>query len=110
MYVCVFIVLINSNQQALPDDLKTKLSIEDDMVSSPKEALSRASADRRSKYLNRYFSSSFLARGSNYDPLFYLGWVLSQMGRTSPKGCTGQGFCRSESFEESICLMHQPPT
>ncbi|XP_024169740.1 inorganic pyrophosphatase TTM1 isoform X3 [Rosa chinensis] len=41
---------------ALPDDLKTKLSIDDDFVSSPKEALSRASADRRSKYLNRYFS------------------------------------------------------
>ena len=39
--------------QALPEDLKTKLSIDDDMVSSPKEALSRASADRRMKYLNR---------------------------------------------------------
>ncbi|XP_038680251.1 inorganic pyrophosphatase TTM1-like isoform X2 [Tripterygium wilfordii] len=38
---------------ALPDDLKTKLSIDDDMVSSPKEALSRASADRRNKYLSR---------------------------------------------------------
>jgi hypothetical protein len=42
------------NLQALPDDLKTKLSIDDDLVSSPKEALSRASADRRMKYLNRY--------------------------------------------------------
>ncbi|CAA0822461.1 Phosphoribulokinase / Uridine kinase family [Striga hermonthica] len=31
---------------ALPDDLKTKLSIDDDFVSSPKEALSRASAAR----------------------------------------------------------------
>ena len=40
--------------QALPDDLKTKLSIDDDLASSPKEALSRASADRRTKYLNRY--------------------------------------------------------
>lgn len=40
--------------QALPDDLKTKLSIDDDVVLSPKEALSRASADRRTKYLNRY--------------------------------------------------------
>lgn len=44
---------------ALPDDLKTKLSIDDDFVSSPKEALSRASADRRSKYLNRGISHSF---------------------------------------------------
>lgn len=43
------------NRQALPDDLKTKLSLDDDLVSSPKEALSRASADRRTKYLNRYF-------------------------------------------------------
>lgn len=40
--------------QTLPDDLKTKLSIDDDFVSSPKEALSRASADRRMKHLNRY--------------------------------------------------------
>ncbi|XP_031480223.1 inorganic pyrophosphatase TTM2-like isoform X1 [Nymphaea colorata] len=31
---------------ALPDDLKTKLSIDDDVASSPREALSRASADR----------------------------------------------------------------
>ncbi|KAM3328231.1 inorganic pyrophosphatase TTM2 isoform X1 [Capsicum galapagoense] len=31
---------------ALPDDLKTKLSLDEDLVSSPKEALSRASADR----------------------------------------------------------------
>ncbi|KAL3636152.1 Inorganic pyrophosphatase ttm2 [Castilleja foliolosa] len=31
---------------ALPDDLKTKLSIDDDFVSSPKEALSRASLSR----------------------------------------------------------------
>ncbi|KQJ92235.1 hypothetical protein BRADI_4g42410v3 [Brachypodium distachyon] len=29
-----------------PDDLKTKLSIDDELVSSPKEAFSRASADR----------------------------------------------------------------
>lgn len=32
--------------QALPDDLKTKLSLDEDMVSSPKEALSKAFADR----------------------------------------------------------------
>ncbi|KAJ4823567.1 Inorganic pyrophosphatase ttm1 [Turnera subulata] len=44
---------------ALPDDLKTKLSIDDDLVSSPKEALSRASADRRSKYLGRSLSLSY---------------------------------------------------
>lgn len=40
--------------QALPDDLKTKLSLDDDTVSSPKEALSRASADSRMKYLHGY--------------------------------------------------------
>uniref|UniRef100_A0A2P2MBI2 JHL10I11.7 protein n=2 Tax=Rhizophora mucronata TaxID=61149 RepID=A0A2P2MBI2_RHIMU len=44
---------------ALPEDLKTKLSIDDDMVLSPKEALSRASADRRNKYLSRSLSHSY---------------------------------------------------
>lgn len=56
-WACIYL-LVHSldliNLQALPDDLKTKLSIDDDLVSSPKEALSRASADRRMKYLNRY--------------------------------------------------------
>ncbi|KAI8552851.1 hypothetical protein RHMOL_Rhmol06G0300000 [Rhododendron molle] len=45
--------------QALPDDLKTKLSIDDDLVSSPREALSRASADCRMKYLKRSLSHSY---------------------------------------------------
>ncbi|WCJ22049.1 Phosphoribulokinase / Uridine kinase family [Euphorbia peplus] len=44
---------------ALPDDLKTQLSIDDDLVSSPKEALSRASADRRNKYLSRSVSLTY---------------------------------------------------
>ncbi|XP_059655600.1 inorganic pyrophosphatase TTM2-like [Cornus florida] len=47
---------------ALPDDLKTKLSIDEDLVSSPKEALSRASADRvamRIKHLKRGISHSY---------------------------------------------------
>ena len=43
-------ILWDANQnfylQTLPDDLKTKLSIDDDIASSPREALSRASADR----------------------------------------------------------------
>ncbi|XP_062114465.1 inorganic pyrophosphatase TTM1-like [Humulus lupulus] len=39
---------------ALPDDLKTKLSIDDDFAASPKEALSRASADRRMKHIGLY--------------------------------------------------------
>ncbi|KAK4399879.1 Inorganic pyrophosphatase TTM2 [Sesamum angolense] len=38
--------------QALPDDLKTKLSIDEDSVSSPKEALSRASAERAARIKN----------------------------------------------------------
>lgn len=47
--------------QALPDDLKNKLSLDEDLVSSssPKEALLRASADRvamRNKNLKRYTS------------------------------------------------------
>lgn len=43
--------------QALPEDLKTKLSLDEDLVSSPKEALSRASAERvalRNKNLKKY--------------------------------------------------------
>ncbi|KAM5571035.1 inorganic pyrophosphatase TTM1 [Rosa sericea] len=55
---------------ALPDDLKTKLSIDDDSVSSPKEALSRASADRRSKYLNRDKTLSKLTRLSVNNRMF----------------------------------------
>ncbi|KAK2997342.1 hypothetical protein RJ639_026072, partial [Escallonia herrerae] len=54
--ICIAFILPSPDQvylQALPDDLKTKLSIDDELVSSPKEALSRASADRRTKYLNR---------------------------------------------------------
>ncbi|KAF6166325.1 hypothetical protein GIB67_015871 [Kingdonia uniflora] len=54
---------------ALPDDLKTKLSIEDDLVSSsPKEALSRASADRvamRNKNLKSGLSHTYSTRGNN---------------------------------------------
>ena len=49
--------------QALPDDLKSKLSLDEDLVSSPKEALSRASADRvslRNRNLKRLECSSFL--------------------------------------------------
>lgn len=44
---------------ALPDDLKTKLSIDDDLVSSPKEALSRASADMVAKHLKSGLSHSY---------------------------------------------------
>lgn len=44
---------------ALPADLRKNLSIDDDLVSSPKEALSRASADSRMKYLSRGISHSY---------------------------------------------------
>lgn len=43
---------------ALPDDLKTKLRIDDNLVTSPKEALSRVSADKRMKHLTRSLSHS----------------------------------------------------
>jgi hypothetical protein len=49
--------------QALPDDLKTKLSLDEDLVSSPKEALLQASADRaarRFKNGKRFFTNSTL--------------------------------------------------
>ncbi|KAK1315562.1 hypothetical protein QJS10_CPA05g01970 [Acorus calamus] len=51
-----------SESMALPDDLKTKLSIYDNMVSSPKEALFRASSDRvamRTKHLKGGMSQSY---------------------------------------------------
>ncbi|KAG7032132.1 Uridine-cytidine kinase C [Cucurbita argyrosperma subsp. argyrosperma] len=47
---------------ALPDDLKSKLSLDEDLVSSPKEALSRASADRvtlRNRNLKSGISRSY---------------------------------------------------
>ncbi|XP_042454877.1 inorganic pyrophosphatase TTM2-like isoform X2 [Zingiber officinale] len=47
---------------ALPDDLRTKLSIDNDMVSSPGEALSQASADKvavRNKFHKSGMSHSF---------------------------------------------------
>ncbi|XP_021293438.1 uridine-cytidine kinase C [Herrania umbratica] len=50
---------------ALPEDLKTKLSLDEDLVSSPKEALLRASADRvalRNKHLKSGMSHSYSTR------------------------------------------------
>ncbi|KAL8124163.1 hypothetical protein AgCh_011972 [Apium graveolens] len=44
---------------ALPDDLRTKLSIDDD-ITNPKEALSRACAEQRSRYLNRFSIPSYV--------------------------------------------------
>jgi len=80
---------------ALPDDLKTKLSIDDDMVSSPKEALSRASADRRNKHLGRSMSISYSSqRDKNLSKLTRLA-VSNQRfdGRTpdSPAPLANQG-------------------
>uniref|UniRef100_A0A0D9VK18 CYTH domain-containing protein n=1 Tax=Leersia perrieri TaxID=77586 RepID=A0A0D9VK18_9ORYZ len=54
--------LIN-DVMALPEDLKTKLSIDDELVSSPKEALSRVTADRRNKHLKSGLSHSYSTHG-----------------------------------------------
>ncbi|KAF0934913.1 hypothetical protein E2562_028909 [Oryza meyeriana var. granulata] len=54
--------LIN-DVMALPEDLKTKLSIDDELVSSPKEALSRVSADRRNRHLKSGLSHSYSTHG-----------------------------------------------
>ncbi|THG16427.1 hypothetical protein TEA_021682 [Camellia sinensis var. sinensis] len=51
--------------EALPDDLKTKLNIDEELVTSPKEALFRASAERvamRNKQLKSGMSHSFSTR------------------------------------------------
>lgn len=56
---------------ALPDDLKTKLSIDEDLVSSPKEALSRASAERvawGNKNFRRGMSHSYSNHGDKAVP------------------------------------------
>lgn len=57
LMVLCFVSYLIDHLQAVPDDLKTKLSIDEDIVSSPKEALSRASAERvawRNKNFRRY--------------------------------------------------------
>ncbi|KAK4479293.1 hypothetical protein RD792_014804 [Penstemon davidsonii] len=54
---------LTNDIMTLPDDLKTKLSIDDDMASSPKEALSRASSDRRTKFLNRIINCLTVGSG-----------------------------------------------
>ena len=50
---------------ALPEDLKTKLNIDDELVSSPKEAFSRVSADRRNKLMKR-FHNNILVSSLNF--------------------------------------------
>ncbi|KAK6116396.1 hypothetical protein DH2020_049858 [Rehmannia glutinosa] len=52
---------------ALPDDLKTKLSIDDDFVSSPREALSRASAERASTRIKNLRSGMSHSYSTNRD-------------------------------------------
>ncbi|CAN1310753.1 Inorganic pyrophosphatase TTM2 [Linum perenne] len=55
---------------ALPDDLKTKLSLDEDLVSSPKEALLRASADRVASRNNSGMSHSYSTqRDKSYSKL-----------------------------------------
>ncbi|EOY01507.1 Phosphoribulokinase / Uridine kinase family isoform 1 [Theobroma cacao] len=58
---------------ALPEDLKTKLSLDEDLVSSPKEALLRASADRvalRNKHLKSGMSHSYSTQREKNIPHF----------------------------------------
>ncbi|PSS08322.1 Uridine-cytidine kinase [Actinidia chinensis var. chinensis] len=94
---------------ALPADLKTKLSIDDDLVSSPKEALSRASADRRMKYLNRGISHSFSTRrDKNLSKLTQLAVNNRRYdGRTpdSPASLTNQGIITQLS--EQISTLNE---
>ncbi|PSR89072.1 Uridine-cytidine kinase [Actinidia chinensis var. chinensis] len=100
--------LIN-DVMALPADLKTKLSIDDDLVSSPKEALSRASADRRMKYLNRGISHSFSTqRDKNLSKLTKLAVNNRRYdGRTpdSPASLANQGIITQLS--EQISTLNE---
>ncbi|KAI3452954.1 hypothetical protein Pfo_009617 [Paulownia fortunei] len=52
---------------ALPDDLKTKLSIDEDSASSPKEALSRASAERMATRIKNLRSGMSHSYSTNRD-------------------------------------------
>ncbi|KAJ9187341.1 hypothetical protein P3X46_002807 [Hevea brasiliensis] len=94
---------------ALPDDLKTKLSIDDDLVSSPKEALSRASADRRNKYLSRSVSLSYAnQRDKNLSKLTRLAVNNRRFdGRTpeSPATLANQGVITQLS--EQIATLNE---
>ncbi|XP_010261764.1 PREDICTED: uridine-cytidine kinase C-like isoform X2 [Nelumbo nucifera] len=82
---------------ALPDDLKTKLSIDDDLASSPKEALSRASADKvsmRIKHLKSGLSHSYTThRDKNLSKLTRLAVNSRIDGRVpeSPATLANQG-------------------
>ncbi|KAI3463802.1 hypothetical protein Pfo_020465 [Paulownia fortunei] len=100
--------LIN-DVMALPDDLKTKLSIDDDLVSSPKEALSRASADRRVKFLNRGISQSYSTqRDKNLTKLTKLAVNNRRYdGRTpdSPAALANQGIVTQLS--EQISTLNE---
>ncbi|KAK6128263.1 hypothetical protein DH2020_038001 [Rehmannia glutinosa] len=97
--------LIN-DVMALPDDLKTKLSIDDDLVTSPKEALSRASADRRTKFLNRGVPQSYSTqRDKNLSRLTKLAVNNRRYdGRTpdSPAALANQGIVTHLSEQISI--------
>lgn len=94
---------------ALPDDLKTKLSIDDDMASSPKEALSRASSDRRMKFLNRGLPHSYSTqRDKNLPKLTKLAINNRRYdGRTpdSPAAVANQGVI--SQLSEQISTLNE---
>ncbi|TYJ05962.1 hypothetical protein E1A91_A12G199800v1 [Gossypium mustelinum] len=83
-----YIEQIQLEKLALPDDLKTKLSIDDDLVSSPKEALSRASADRRMKYLSRISHSYATQRDKNLPKLTKLAINSRRFDGRAPESPT----------------------
>ncbi|CAI9754117.1 unnamed protein product [Fraxinus pennsylvanica] len=99
--------LIN-DVMALPEDLKTKLSIDDDLASSPKEALSRASADRRIKFLNRAHTFS-TQRDKNLSKLTKLAVNNRRLdGRTpdSPAALGNQGII-TQHISEQISTLNE---
>ncbi|CAI9113408.1 OLC1v1014005C1 [Oldenlandia corymbosa var. corymbosa] len=93
----------------LPADLKTKLSIDDEIASSPKEALSRASADRRMKFLNRGVPHSYASlRDKNLSKLTKLAVNNRRYdGRTpdSPAPLANQGMINQLS--EQISTLNE---
>ncbi|XP_038693341.1 inorganic pyrophosphatase TTM2-like isoform X2 [Tripterygium wilfordii] len=83
---------IQLEKLALPDDLKTKLSLDEDLVSSPKEALLRASAERaslRNKNLKSGMSHSYSTqRDKNLSTLTAFSSNNRRFGDRTPEAAT----------------------
>ncbi|KAG0491467.1 hypothetical protein HPP92_004865 [Vanilla planifolia] len=94
----------------VPDDLKTKLSIDDDLVSSPKDALSRSSFDKaamRYKHLKGGLSHSYSAQDEKRLSKLtrFTGSTARYDGRGSDSLAINQGVIKQLS--EQILMLNE---